>query len=251
MRVLEGKSVVVTGGTRGIGLAIVRACLDAGARVIVGARTPTEALATLGVELVPTDVRVAEQVHALASHAATAHGGLDAWINNAGVSVWRTLDRLDEAIVRTLVDTNLLGTMWGCQAAARHLGPGGAIVNVASLAGRRGSPNNSAYCASKFGVIGVTQSLALELGPRGIRVNAVCPVYVATDTLVSNLGGDHPDRPGADPRGFLDQFARTRTALGRLPTEDDVARACVHLASDGASAITGQGLHVDCGAMPL
>jgi 3-oxoacyl-[acyl-carrier protein] reductase/meso-butanediol dehydrogenase/(S,S)-butanediol dehydrogenase/diacetyl reductase len=149
------------------------------------------------------------------------------------------------------VDTNLLGTLWGCQAAAPRLSVGGAIVNVASLAGRRGSPNNSVYCASKFGVVALTQSLALELGPRGIRVNAVCPVYVRTDTLVGNLGGDHPDRPGDDPQGFLDRFAATRTALGRLPLASEVARTCVFLASEGASAITGQSLHVDSGAMPF
>lgn len=247
---LEGKSVVVTGGTRGIGLAIVEAFRAAGAKVTVGARSTTEALASTGAVFHATDVRSAEQVHALAEAALRAHGAIDAWINNAGVSVWRTIDHVDEAFARTLVDTNLLGTLWGAQAAARHLPRGGAIVNVASLAGRRGSANNSVYCASKFGVIGITQSLALELGPRGVRVNAVCPVYVRTDTLVSNLRGDHPDRPEDDPHGFLDRFAATRTALGRLPLATEVAKACVMLASPDAAAITGQSLHVDCGAMP-
>lgn len=250
MRALEGKSVVVTGGTRGIGLAIAKACGDAGAKVLASARTPTKELEMLGVAFHASDVRDRDAMHALADRAATLHGGIDVWINNAGISIWRTLDKLDEAFVRSILDTNLLGTIWGSQAAARHMSTGGAIVNVASLAGRRGSPNNSAYCASKFGVIGVSQSLALELGPRGIRVNAVCPVYVRTETLVGNLGGDHPDRPGTDPHGFLDGFAATRTALRRLPTEDDVARTCIYLASDAASAITGQSLHVDCGAMP-
>lgn len=241
------RTVVVTGGTRGIGLAIVEAFVATGARVVVGARARTDALDRTGARFVATDVRERDQVRALAE----AAGSIDVWVNNAGVSVWRTLDHVDEAFFRALVDTNLLGTLWGCQAAAERLTSGGAIVNVASLAGRRGSPNNSVYCASKFGVVALTQSLALELGPRGIRVNSVCPVYVRTDTLVGNLGGDHPDRPGDDPQGFLDGFARTRTALGRLPSAEDVARACVFLGSDAAAAITGQSLHVDCGAMPF
>lgn len=244
---MTNKTVVVTGGTRGIGLAIVEAFLEAGARVVVGARTETEALTRTGASFHATDVRDRDQVHALAR----AAGAIDVWVNNAGISVWRTLDHVDAAFFRSLVDTNLLGTLWGCQAAAQHLRAGGAIVNVASLAGRRGSPNNSVYCASKFGVVALTQSLALELGPRRIRVNAVCPVYVRTETLVENLGGDHPDRPGDDPHGFLDRFAATRTALGRLPLAAEVARACVFLGTDGASAITGQSLHVDCGAMPF
>lgn len=250
MRALEGKSVVVTGGSRGIGLAITDACLEAGGRVLVGARHASAELEQRGVPFLATDVRDRDAVHALAARAVALHGGLDVWINDAGVSIWRAIERVDQDFAKELLDTNLLGTLWGCQAAAERLGQGGAIVNVASLAGRRGSANNSVYCASKFGVVGMTQSLALELGPRGIRVNAVCPVYVRTETLVSNLRGDHPDRPEADPQGFLDRFAATRTALGRLPLASEVAGTCVYLASDAARAITGQNLHVDCGAMP-
>jgi NAD(P)-dependent dehydrogenase (short-subunit alcohol dehydrogenase family) len=245
------KSVVVTGGTRGIGLAIVEAFVAAGARVVVGARgEPPARFEALGVGFLRTDVRREADVDALIAHACDVHGGLDAMINNAGVSIWRTLDKVDDDFWSALVDTNLKGTMWGCKAASARLRRGGAIVNVASLAGKRGSANNAVYCASKFGVVGLTQALAKELGPRGIRVNGVCPVYVRTDALVAQLGGDHPDRPGADPDGFLDRFAASNTALGRLPSADEVARLCVFLASDAASGITGQNINVDCGTMP-
>lgn len=247
---LRGRSAVVTGGTRGIGLAIVRALSEAGASVVVGARHPAAALDELGVAFRSTDVRNPEEVHALVAHACSLRGRIDLMVNNAGVSLWRALDGVDEAFWRQLIDTNLAGTLWGCQAAAARMGPGGVILNLGSLAGKRGSANNSVYCASKFGVVGITQALAKELGPRQIRVNSVCPVYVRTDSLVGNLGGDHPDRPDADPQGFLDRFAESSTALGRLPLAEEVAKVCVFLASDAASAITGQNLNVDCGTMP-
>lgn len=247
---VQGKSVVVTGGTRGIGLAIVEAFVARGANVVVGARKPSERLSEIGASFLATDVRIEAQVDALVSHACERHGGLDVMVNNAGISVWRALPRVDEDFWRQLVDTNLQGVLWGCKTAARHLGSGGAIVNVASLAGKRGSANNSVYCASKFGVVGLTQSLAKELGPRGIRVNGVCPVYVRTEALMENLSGDHPARPETDPEGFLKQFALENTALGRLPEPAEVAELCVFLASDAASAITGQNINVDCGALP-
>lgn len=166
------KSVVVTGGTRGIGLAIVEAFVREGARVVVGARSPSSRVEELGAAFVATDVRVEAEVEALIDRACALHGGLDVMINDAGVSIWRRLEAIDEAFFRQLVDTNLLGTLWGCKAAAARMREGGSIVNVASLAGKRGSANNSVYCASKFGVVGLTQALAKELGPRGIRVNA-------------------------------------------------------------------------------
>lgn len=247
---MRGKSVVVTGGTRGIGLAIVEAMVAAGASVVVGSRTPADRLDELGASFVPTDVRVEAQVHALVDRACELHGGVDAMINNAGVSIWRKLDAIDEAFWDQLVDTNLKGTLWGCKAAAARMRAGGAIVNIASLAGKRGSANNSVYCASKFGVVGLTQALAKELGPRGIRVNGVCPVYVRTEALLESLGGDHPGKPGADPHGFLDRFAAENAALGRLPDAEEVAKLCLFLASEASSAITGQNINVDCGTLP-
>jgi NAD(P)-dependent dehydrogenase (short-subunit alcohol dehydrogenase family) len=123
-------------------------------------------------------------------------------------------------------------------------------VNVSSLAGKRGSANNSAYCAAKFAVNGMTQSLAKELGPRGIRVNAVCPVYVETEQLRVALSEPASPANGQDVEGYLAAFASTQTALGRLPTAQEVAETVWFLASDAASAITGQCLNVDCGTLP-
>jgi len=247
---LRRRSVVVTGGTRGIGLAIVEAFVASGCSVVVGARNPAREIETLGARFRATDVRVDSDVHALVDHACALNGGIDVMVNNAGISVWRSLDQVDDAFFRTLIDTNLQGVLWGCKAAAARMRSGGAIVNVASLAGKRGSANNAVYCASKFGVVGLTQALAKELGPRGIRVNGVCPVYVRTASLISSLASDHPEQPGADPEGFLDRFAATSTALGRLPLAEEVAKLCVFLGSDAASGVTGQNINVDCGTLP-
>ncbi|BDB43013.1 SDR family NAD(P)-dependent oxidoreductase [Mycobacterium kiyosense] len=149
-----------------------------------------------------------------------------------------------------MIATNLKGCLFGCQAAAGAMPSGGVIINVSSIASKRGTPNNTVYCASKFGMNGITQALAKELGPKGIRVNGVCPVLVATDGLMEGLR-----RPEAPPGGdsvedWLANFAATQSALRRLPTGGEVADLCLYLASPAASAITGQNINVDCGVLP-
>ena len=127
---------------------------------------------------------------------------------------------------------------------------GASIVNISSLAGKRGSANNAVYCASKFGVNGITQALAKELGPRGIRVNAVCPVYIRTNGLLSALRESQAPPLGKDPADYLRDFASVNAALGRMPQASEVAQVCLFLSSPAASAVTGQCLNVDCGVLP-
>jgi len=149
-----------------------------------------------------------------------------------------------------MIDVNLKGVLFGCQAAAAVMGRGSSIINVSSMAAKRGTANNSVYCAAKFGVNGITQALAKELGPRGIRVNACCPVLVTTDGLLTALAEEYAPAHGRSVSGFLESFCSANSALGHLPNADEVAQYCVFLASPMASAITGQCTNVDCGVFP-
>lgn len=249
---MTNKTAVITGATKGIGLEIARAFTAAGWLVVIGGRHEHVEVGQLGdrARYVKIDVRNPGDHPKLVEAAIDWTGRLDVFINNAGYSDWRAVDKVDEVFWDEMIDTNLKGTFFGCRAAAAGLKAGGSIINISSLAGKRGSANNSVYCASKFGVNGITQALAKELGPRGIRVNAVCPVYVITDGLREALA--RPDAPpaGANVDSYLREFTVASTALGALPTGEEIGRVCLFLASKAASAVTGQCINVDCGVLP-
>jgi 3-oxoacyl-[acyl-carrier protein] reductase/meso-butanediol dehydrogenase/(S,S)-butanediol dehydrogenase/diacetyl reductase len=246
------KTVVITGGNRGIGLNITEAFVDAGYAVLVGARQEAGLRARFGdkVTFVPTDVRSEAAHRDLVKHAIDATGRLDVFVNNAGYSEWRPIEEIDETFLDDIIATNLKGAFWGCKAAVAAMNrDGGSIVNISSIAGKRGSANNSAYVATKFGMNGLTQSLAKEVGPRGIRVNGICPVLIPTEGLLEALKSPHGPAKG-DSADFISRFALDNAALKRLPTGPEVAAMCVFLASDAASAITAQNINVDCGVFP-
>lgn len=248
----ENRTVVITGGAKGIGAEISRVFFEAGYTVIIGAREDNGFAQTLGprARFFQTDVTVPTDLDRLARCAVDTTGRLDVMVNNAGFSSWRPLMHIDEKFWDNMIDTNLKGVLFGCKAAARHLPSDGSIVNVSSLAGKRGSANNSVYCASKFGVNGITQALAKELGPSGVRVNAVCPVYVRTTGVLAALKIQDSPTSGSPVEDYLEQFALTQTALRRLPEGREIGGACLFLSSPQASAITGQCINVDCGVMP-
>ncbi|MBV0914182.1 SDR family NAD(P)-dependent oxidoreductase [Anianabacter salinae] len=243
-------TVAITGASRGLGRDLAVAFAAAGWSVFVGARTESGIQnAAHGICFVAMDVREEQEHHKLAAQAIEETGRLDCYINNAGVSAWRPIERIDEDFLDEMLAVNLKGAFWGCKAAAARLSASGTILNISSLAAKRGTINNSAYCAAKFGITGLTQSMCKELGPRGIRVNALCPVLVRTPGLMSALAEN--DAPAAgDPDTFLDQFRQTQTALGRLPEGNEVAALALFLTSPAASAITGQSINVDCGVLP-
>jgi NAD(P)-dependent dehydrogenase (short-subunit alcohol dehydrogenase family) len=246
------QTVIITGGTKGIGADIARKFLKEGWQVMIAARNKS-GLATENHDNLmfrQIDVRKEKELVTLARKTLEWSGTLACFINCAGYSEWSPVESVNEEFWDKMIDTNLKGSFWGCKVAATNLIEGGSIINISSLAGKRGSANNSVYCASKFGMNGLTQALAKELGPKGIRVNAVCPVYVATPGLLEALQNPVAPPNGQKTEKYLEEFTAANTALQRLPKGSDIANLCFYLASPLASAITGQCINVDCGVLP-
>jgi NAD(P)-dependent dehydrogenase (short-subunit alcohol dehydrogenase family) len=248
---MNQKTAIITGGSKGIGLSITEAFVEAGYSVVVGARNDVGLEDKFPDQVRFTSVNVSQEKshYQLIQLAQDWTGQVDVYVNNAGFSEWRPIEMIDETFFDDLIGTNLKGAFWGCKAAVSAMQKGGAIINVSSIAGKRGSSNNTMYCASKFGMNGLTQALAKEVGNRSIRVNAVCPVLVPTDGLVEALDSPHAPAQG-DIDTFVASFTASNSALGRLPTGAEVAAMCIFLASDNASAITAQCINIDCGVFP-
>jgi len=245
------RTVLITGGSKGLGKKLAESFFANGDYVAVAARNSHDLfLPAERFRFIKTDVRYPGELEKAVSETVAWTGQLNVMINNAGQSAWKPLAEINETFWDDMINTNMKSVMFGCKAAAHVMKTGDSIINISSLAGKRGSANNAVYCASKFGVNGITQSLAKELGTRGIRVNAVCPVYLRTDGLEEALNTADSPSKGMDITFFLKEFARTQTALGVLPTEEQVADTCLFLSSKAAGAITGQCINIDCGVLP-
>ncbi|MBE1499453.1 3-oxoacyl-[acyl-carrier protein] reductase [Amycolatopsis lexingtonensis] len=237
---LSGRVALVTGGTRGIGLATARALAEAGATVVLTGRDEArakEAAASVGAASgLALDVTDAKAVSSLVRGVAKEHGRLDIVVANAGIMEDALLGMIREELVDTTLSTNVAGTLHTVQAAARAMmrKKTGAIVVLASIVGEHGSAGQTVYAASKAAVANIAKSAAKELGRSGIRVNAVAPGVIETD-LTAGLSEDAK----AENAG--------KTPLGRLGRAEEVANAIRFLVSDEASFITGQVLGVDGG----
>ena len=246
------RTAIVTGGTKGIGAEISRKFHQEKWSVVISSRHTNGLAEELGenCRYEVMDVRKEEDHIRVVDKTLKWTGRLDCYVNCAGFSKWAPVNGINEYFWNKMIDTNLKGTFWGCKIAANNLSDSGTIVNVSSLAGKRGSSNNSVYCASKFGVNALTQALAKELGTKGIRVNAVCPVYVSTEGLLEALEEPYAPSKGQQVANYLEEFTKQNTALQRLPLGKEVADLCFYLASSQASSITGQCINVDCGVLP-
>ncbi|MCY4258996.1 MAG: glucose 1-dehydrogenase [Rhodobacteraceae bacterium] len=248
---LANRIALVTGGGSGIGQAVCEAFHREGAQVAVADNRRTAARETAaalsGRSLAVTmDVAEPASIRSGAAHVAATWGRIDILVNAAGIFNMASLDRITHADYRRQYDINVGGTLFACQAVVPFMQPnGGAIINFASQAGRRGEANVSVYCSIKAAVISITQSLALELASDRIRVNAVAPGVIDTPMW------DHVDSQFAEyedkPLGRKKQEVGMAVPMGYMGQPEDVADPCVFLASDDARYITGQTLNVDGG----
>ena len=267
---LSGKVAVVTGaaGAGGLGRAIALRLAQEGADVAVndlpedrgrrGSLVDTvAAIEAVGREAWPiyADVTDAEQVDAMVAEAYDHFGRLDILVNNAGAPAGA--DRvlvvdMDEAAFDLVQAVNVKGTFLCSRAFARALvaqGQGGRIINMSSQSGKQGVARFAAYCASKFAVIGFTQSLALELGPQLITVNAICPGLVATERIDDMAAALAPEGVTQfHHRHAMIERSITQTAIGRMVTAEDVANTAAYLASAQSSSLTGLAVSVTAGA---
>jgi NAD(P)-dependent dehydrogenase (short-subunit alcohol dehydrogenase family) len=249
---LENKVAIVTGGGRGIGLAIAKRFVAEGARVILAdVDTAAGEAAARGLgeksRFVATDVGDARQAEAVVAEARRAFGGLDILVNNAGITHGADFLELAEADFDRVLRVNLKGAFLVGQAAARAMvaqakagRPPGTIINMSSINAVVAIPNHAPYCVSKGGLDQLTKAMALALAPHGIRVNAIGPGSIMTDILKS-VATDKEAR-----RRLL-----MRTPLGRIGDPDEVAAVAAFLASSDASYITGQTIYPDGGRLGL
>ncbi len=273
----KGKTAVITGSGRrkGLGEGIARRLAREGAAIVIsdigrprdkatgaehiGATEEMEAIAAdlrafgVPVSTFNADVRALKEMEALADHAVTAHGGLDIWVNNAGIGyIMKPLMEVTEDDWRAVIDVNLTGCFFGLKAAARAMiaaGRGGRIVNIASQAAKSGFPHAQAYTSSKHGLVGLVRSASIELGSHGITVNNVCPNHVTTglgawqNEYFSKVVG------AASVDEYLKAMAN-RIPLKRPGLPEDTAAAVAFLCSDDAAYITGESMNVSGGEEP-
>jgi 3-oxoacyl-[acyl-carrier protein] reductase len=241
---LTGKVAVVTGASKGIGAAIARHLAGEGAAVVVnyasskeGADRVVAAITGKGGKAVAVQADVAKpaDIRRLFAEAKKAYGRLDVLVNNAGVYQFAPLEEVKPEHFHKLFDLNVLGLILTTQEAARHFGPdGGSVINISSVVSTAAPPNASVYSATKAAVDAVTRSLAKELGPRKVRVNAINPGMVETE-------GVHA--AGLSDGDFRRQV-EAQTPLGRIGQPDDIAPAAVFLASGDSGWITGETLYI-------
>lgn len=252
---LNNRVTIVTGGGSGIGAEICRSFATEGALVAVLDRrsgAAEEVAAQIresgGCAAAWTvDVSDRRMVESAADDIEVKLGPLAVWVNNAGISHIVSFLECTDEIWDLTQQINLKGTFIGCQAAIRRMLPRkqGVILNMSSQSGKVGNSHYAAYCASKFGVIGLTQSLAVEFAGKGLRVNALCPGVVFTplwEKQVADYARKHNLKPG-EVRPYLE----SKIPMGRLCTPEDVARTAVFLASDDAAYITGQAINISGG----
>ncbi len=247
---IPGKKVLVTGASRGLGEAIAEAFVKAGAIVHILAEDNT-VLATahrIGASGHVADITDEKAV----ARCFAALPAFDVLINNAGLERMTPLDDTDQttlAVFRRIIDVNIVGTTIVTQAALPKMSDGARIISTSSIWGRVGEPMFGAYVCSKHAILGLTKSWAKELGPRGIRVNAVCPGWVRTEASLRSASVIAA-RAGRSEVSVIQTVEHAQALPGGLMLPSDIVGAYLYLASDWATNVTGQSLGIDRGEVP-
>jgi NAD(P)-dependent dehydrogenase (short-subunit alcohol dehydrogenase family) len=252
---LAGRRAVVTGGARGIGRRCAERLAEAGAAVVLGdidgqavMAAATDVGARYGVKAhgIRVEVAASASVAALADRALELMGGIDIWVNNAGIYPSAPVLELDHAEWDRVIAVNVRGCFVGSQEAARRMPGGGVIINIASTGCVKAAPGVAHYITSKHAVVGITTALSVELGPKGIRVLAVAPSMTRTEGRQAFLAR----YTTPEMRALLAEMEE-RVPLGRIGVPDDVARVVLFAASDLSALMTGSVLFVDAGESAL
>lgn len=253
---LKDRVAIVTGGGMGIGRGIVMELAEQGARVIVadineGAAQQTAGdVKSAGGDAVAFHADVTDKAStiAMAQFAIDSFGHIDILVNNAGADIKGAVWEFSEKDWDFLMTLNLKGVFLATQAVVKHMmvRKSGRIINMSSMAGKSGEPFTAPYCTTKFGVIGFTQSIALELGEYNVTVNAVCPGAVETDLFRRGVTGSAKANNRTYEEELQEKFI-SLTPLGRMTTIEDVAKGVAFFASDDARFITGTSLNVSGG----
>jgi len=232
---LENKTAFITGGTSGIGLATAKRFAEAGAEVAIVGRRDGETIAkSFGGLFIRADVASEEQLQSAFEKAEKGLGKLDVVMNNAGVdNTGPTIDAADAEEFQRVIDINLKAVYNGLRYGPPHMNDGGTIINTASVAGKIGLPGYSQYAATKAAVISLTQTAAMELVTRNIRVNAICPGSIWTEMLPP----DHPEV------ALVEKIC----PMGRIGEPQEAAALCHFLAASDCRYITGQAITIDGG----
>jgi NAD(P)-dependent dehydrogenase (short-subunit alcohol dehydrogenase family) len=258
MGVLEGRVACVTGGTRGIGLAVARAFVEEGARVVINGRDAAKAQASIdeldagdSVHFIAGDVKLRDDCEAVVNGTVEHFGKIDILVPNAGGgSNYAPVAQMTDESMQDGMLWNFWHTFWTMRCALNHMIPNewGRIMAMSSVEGKVGKPAISSYVASKHAINGLCKSAAKEVGTLGITVNALCPGAIETDVMMAQ-GPGAAEAMGLTYEGLLETFA-AESAIKRLNDVDDVAAVAVLLASDAGAGITGSMISIDGGTSP-